>query len=157
MSNAMTTTTPRMIVIARLVLSLAVVFMLGAMLAQDVDARTKNMTGSVKKAVQNVREMCEDIGGGTLSVRKTPRGNAVTTCTGGSEDGVKCTITKKAVHCYQARETPPQRPLQDVGGPPSDGANEDPTDTGANPGGGGGVDPGPGADPDGGSQGPVLE
>ena len=159
MSTAATPTTMRTFALSHLLLSLTVVFMLGAMQVPDIEAKRRgNHPLSIQQRVNNLRKACEDEGG-TLSTRKSPfGGNIITTCEGGDQDGDTCVVTKKDTYCNE--EIPlqaPQSPLIDVGAPPSDGGIEDPTrgGGGADPGAGGGIDPGWGADP-GGSDGGVI-
>ena len=113
MHRTMGTTTRRLIPQSGLLLSLVVAVLLGAMLIQDVDAKTK--ISSIKARVVTQRELCEVIGGGAFSAKKTPFGSTITKCKGGDKltDGVTCVNTKKSTKCSQA-VPPPQPSLPDL-------------------------------------------
>lgn len=155
MNHAAATTT-----LSRLLLSLAVAFLLGALLSPDVDAnknkgKTKDFT-SIQSRNSAQRQLCE-MGGGSLSVEKGSGDSMITECIGGDNDGYICTNSKKSTVCVQTLTTSPA-PLAGGGGavPPSQGGNEDPAGGGANPGAGGGIDPGWGAEPGGSEGGGVV-
>ena len=92
----------------------AVALLLGAMQPQGVDATKagKNTVASVKVRIAAQKDLCELIGGGTLSTKDSPFvPNKITTCTGGDFDGHTCTHTPKKTVC-----TDPARPLPVSGG-----------------------------------------
>jgi hypothetical protein len=139
MGDAAPAMTRRTYTISHLLLSLAVAVVLGAALVPGVDAEVVSVpaTTSIKKRVEHFTSSCTKAGGTTTTVKK-PGGTTVT-CTGGTNDGLTCTYTKKVSRCHTTLTNPPQAPLQDVATPPTGGI-EEPT-SGATPGGAGGIDP----------------
>ena len=96
--------------------SLAMVASLGALPILDVAAEknTKKKRTSVQSRNQSQKELCEDLGGGTLEVTNIGGGSWETNCHGGSNDGYACTNTAKSTVCVRTRTTPdlPNQPLQ---------------------------------------------
>jgi hypothetical protein len=75
------------------------------MAAPSVKATKKgqNTIASVSDRISAHRDTCELLGGGKLSVKNSPfGGNKISTCTGGTEGGTRCTHTKKQTICGKA-------------------------------------------------------
>jgi hypothetical protein len=150
MKHAMATTVSRRGLLSRLLMAAAVAPVMGTMVVPAVDAKKIQ---PIKKRVQNAREACEIVGG-TATVEKRPGGTTVT-----CSDGFVCTISSKKTRCFQTLTNSPATKAGGGGAvPPGDNGNEDPSDGGADPGGGTHVPPDGGVDPNGGGSGdPVLE
>ena len=137
----MATTTARTVWVSRLVLSVAVAFLLGAALAQGADAKGVKARTSIADRVQTQKDTCEIIGGGTLEVTPSPFQpgrsggepvNMITRCKGGTEGGTTCNHTENQTTCRQAVTRAPG----DLVPPPGDGAvAEEPTGGGNGAGG----------------------
>jgi hypothetical protein len=109
-------TPTRPVAIVRLVFTLGVAVLVGTMLVLPVEAAKK--VASVKVRVQAMRDVCEIVGGGTLTVVQVGKAT-VTDCNGGASDGYRCVFTKGTPSaCHQAY-TPPPPPDEDVAPPPS--------------------------------------
>jgi hypothetical protein len=159
MEHVMAQTTSRVVTLSRLGMAVLVALLLGTMVISDVDAKGNSSKSnvSIKKKVNNLKEIC-DIEGGTATVEKRPGGTSVS-CSGGGGGDWTCVASSKKVRCYQELTN---SPATNAGGggavPPGDNGNEDPSDGGADPGGGAHVPPSGGVDPNGGGSGdPVLE
>jgi hypothetical protein len=114
---AMTTTTTRTAAIAQVVLALVIAFSVGTLLVPSGEAAK---VASVKNRVQGQRDMCEIVGGGTLTVVKVGKAT-VTDCNGGQSDGYRCVFTKGTPSaCHQSYTPPPPPPDDDVAPPPID-------------------------------------
>lgn len=158
MNFTLSTTTRRRLLTSSFVSSLAIALLPAAMVVQDVDAGKKKkgkVRGTVAERTQLQRDACETIGGGKLAVLEGSNGMNTTECKGGDYDGRTCYNTKKDTTCFNALTQQPSSPLQDNGGLPGDGVNEQPG--GGKPAGGGAhVDPGSAEDPGGQATGPIV-
>lgn len=130
--------TTRRLMPLSLLLALAAAILLGSMLGQDVEATKVKAHSSIKRRVQDQRDLCE-AGGGTLDVRNTAFQSTITTCNGGDSDGYTCVNTKKNSYCDYDLTQSPSSPVTDPAAPPTNG-NEQPSDN-TQAGGGAGVDP----------------
>jgi hypothetical protein len=141
MKDTMATTMSRRDWLSRLLLAAAVAPVVGVRLADPVAADKKKKTAKQKK-VEAYKRTCET-NGGTATIESFPGGTTVT-CTGGKDasgdpQNWTCTVHSKGSRCHANLTTPPTTPLNDTTAPPTGGV-EQPT-SGANPGGGGAVDP----------------
>jgi hypothetical protein len=128
-----------------LLLSLAIAVLVGTALAPDAAAdKKKPKKPTVAERTELQRDSCENTDPpGTLAVMDGPEGSGgnTTECKGGLMNGRTCINTPKKTTCSMGRTEPPASPLNDTTAPTT-GGNEDPTGTGAAPGGGaGGIDP----------------
>ena len=147
MKDTMATTMSRRGWLSRLLLAAAVAPVAGVRLADPVAADKKK---TKKQRVDAYKRTCE-LNGGTATIESRPGGTTVT-CTGGKDPATgapqdwTCTVHSKGSRCHANLTNSPSSPLNDTTAPPTGGA-EQPT-SGANPGGGGAVDPPGTADPD---------
>jgi hypothetical protein len=141
MSTMQDTTTRRAFTFSGLLLSLAIAVLFGTALAPDAAAdKKKPKTPTVAQRTQWQRDACEGSDPpGKLAVMDGPEGSGgnTTECKGGLMDGTTCINTPKKTTCAIDRTEPPTSPLNNTT-PPSLAGNEDPTGTGAAPGGGAG-------------------
>jgi hypothetical protein len=122
-------TTRRSLLQGALLTSLALVAVRGALPIHDVVAEknTKKKSKSVQSRNQAQKDLCEDIGGGTLEVTNIGGGSWETTCHGGDYDGRACTNTKNSTICVYQRTEPdvPSHPLEPD--PPTADPGDSPT------------------------------
>jgi hypothetical protein len=111
--NTLTTATRRTPTISGILLALAIAVLFGTALVPGVDAKEKTTT-PINVRVHIQIHNCADFGG-TASVKTTPFGAAITTCTGGDMDGETCVNTKKSTSC----SNPQSQPLDPAGNTPA--------------------------------------
>jgi hypothetical protein len=106
MRNAQQATTATLGTLARVMVALAVALVLGSMLVPSGEAakKGKNTIASVKDRVQGQRDLCETLGGGTMTVSTTPFGATITDCEGGTHDGQHCVNTNASTTCTTTRD-----------------------------------------------------
>jgi len=124
MRNGSATTAAHTLTISRLVLLVVMALLVGTMLAQGADAKTRTpKLPSVERRVQGQRDLCGIAGKGKMSTTTTPFGATITDCKGGTEDGTHCVNTKNSTNCTKPRT----QPLPVTGGmaPPSNAGIED--------------------------------
>ncbi|MFN8592771.1 MAG: hypothetical protein U0031_15030 [Thermomicrobiales bacterium] len=110
----------------RLVLALTMAFLIGSLLHPEVGATKRAPVVSVSKRVETMRDVCELVGRGILTVEKVGK-STVTQCNGGTSDGQRCVISKTSTKCHQTVTAQPTG--QDAGSPPGGDAGvvTDPT------------------------------